>query len=65
MIRREGIYRFQAPSSQYSLRRRRDVASVALQIPHDVSRAQLGEHLRYLFDLGRINDTSSTTSTAA
>ena len=48
-------YYFQTPTDQNSLRGSRNIPSVALQIPCDVTNPQLGEHLRDLRHLSRID----------
>lgn len=58
-------HHFQPPTGQNSLRRRRNTTSVALQIPHDLTGAELREHLRYLLDLGWVDGASRPTATAA
>lgn len=57
-------YRFQSPPGQDPLCRRRDTASIALQIPHDLASAQLREHLRDLLHLGRVNGIPTSAGPA-
>lgn len=47
-------YSIQPPSPKNPLGRRRRIPSIPLQVPRNVSSAQLGEHLRYLVDLSGV-----------
>lgn len=53
-------YRFKSSSSQDPLCRRGSATTIALQIPHDVASAQLGEHLRDLLDLGWVDGIATS-----
>lgn len=53
-------YRLQSPSCQNALRRGRNVATIPLQVPHDIARAQLREHLRYLLHLRWVDHIPAT-----
>lgn len=53
-------YRFKSSSSQDPLCRRGGTTTIALEIPHDVASAQLGEHLRDLLDLGWVDGIATS-----
>lgn len=50
-------HHLQTPPRQYPLSRRRDTASIPLEVPHDVAPVQLRKHLCYLLHLRRVDDS--------